>query len=382
LIFADKQVFKETYVPDKILHRDDAISKIQHILADFQRNAKPRNILCLGGLGTGKTAALRSICREPPKGVKAVFVNCAETNTQTRIFRAVLEQLGVTVKTGFPGDYYLGLFKAALPPRLILVFDEVDRLIQHRESEYEELFYTLMRTVDPKEVVLIMLTNKFNLETFLLHELDPKVRDTLPFERIEFPDYMASELNDIISARAEIGFNSSAYDSGTMAQIARIVYERGLRARGLIDLGRKAGEMAESKQHEKITEEDINTASIELLHGRSLEVINRLPPNLRAILAIILLKSPIIEEAYSQFKKTALGKDVTKNVFYGYLKELETFGLVEKKTISRGYGRGVMVRLSVADELRSMVADSLADTTTPPDQMNYHQPLPPLQPTI
>jgi cell division control protein 6 len=365
-IFADKQVFKERYVPDRILHREAAISKIQRILADFQRNAKPRNILCIGDLGTGKTVALRSICRDPPEGVKAVFVNCAEANTQTRIFRAVLEQLGVTVKTGFPGDYYLGLFKAALPPRLILVLDEIDKLIDHRASEYEALFYTLMRTVDPKEVVLVMLTNKFSLETFLIRELDSKVKDTLPFERVEFPDYVAPELNDIISARAQVGFKPSAYDSGTMAQIARIVYERGLRARGLMDLARKAGEVAESKGHEKITEEDVSVAGVELLHGRGLEVINRLPPNLRAILGYVLVKSPTIEDAYDSFKMTPLAHDTTKGMFYGYLKELEIFGVLEKKKVSLGNRKGVIVRLSVPSELTNIVYNSLQDTTATP----------------
>lgn len=364
-IFLDKQAFKESYVPDRILHRDAAISKIHRILADFQRNSKPRNILCIGDLGTGKTVVLRSFCREPPEGVKAVFVNCAEANTQTRIFRAVLEQLGVTVKTGFPGDYYLGLFKAALPSRLILVLDEIDKLIEHRASEYEELFYTLMRTIDPKEVVLVMLTNKFSLETFLIRELDSKVKDTLPFERVEFPDYIAPELNDIISARAKVGFKLSAYDAGTMAQIARIVYERGLRARGLMDLARKAGEIAESKEHEKITEEDVSVASVELLHDRGLEVIKRLPPNLRTILGYVLVKSPTIEMAYDAFKATPLAHDATRGMFYGYLKELELFGVLEKKRVSLGNRRGVIVKLNVPSELTSIVSNSLQDTTTP-----------------
>ena len=367
-IFADKQVFKESYVPDRILHREAAISKIQRILSDFQKNAKPRNILCIGDLGTGKTVALRSICRNPPEGVKAVFVNCSDANTQTRVFRAVLEELGVTVKTGFPGDYYLGLFKAALPRRLILILDEVDRLIDHRASEYEELFYTLMRTVDPKEVVLVMLTNKFSLEAFLVRELDSKVRDTLPFERVEFPDYIAPELNDIISARAQVGFKPAAYDTGTMAQIARIVYEGGLRARGLMDLARKAGEVAESKEHDKITEEDVSLASVELLHSQGLEVIERLPPNLRAILGYVLVKSPTIDDAYNSFKATPLAHDATKGMFYGYLKELETFGVLEKKKIS--HGRGVIVRLNVPSEVTNIVTESLLQDTTTPTARN------------
>jgi cell division control protein 6 len=373
-IFLDKQVFKETYVPEKILHRDEPISKMMRILGDFERNATPSPMLVIGDFGTGKTAALRSICRSPPPDVKAVFVNCSEVNTQTKVFTEVLEQLGVTVKTGFRGDYYLRLFKAALPPKLILVLDEVDKLIEHRDSEYVELFYTMTRTISTSKVAIVMLTNKFSLENFLKHELDPKVRETLRPERIEFPDYLAPELRDILQDRARVGFRPGTYDGtyqgapdplAITSRIASIVYEHGLRARGLMELARKTGETAEANDHQRITEEDVAVASVEILNEQGLEVINHLPLNRRIILANILLKSPTIQDAYDSFKANPLRKGVSMGTFYGYITELEVFGVVDKRKTGRGRGKGVFSRLTVPSDLTSVVANSLQDPSLP-----------------
>jgi Cdc6-like AAA superfamily ATPase len=78
---------------------------------------------------------------------------------------------------------------------------------------------------------------------------------------------------------------------------------------------------------------------------------------------MILLKSPTKQEAYELFKANPLGKGVSMGTFCGYVKELEVFGLVETRKISRGYQKGVFGRLKVPSDLASVVANSLQDTT-------------------
>ena len=172
-VFSDKRVFQLDYVPDRILHRDEQMSKIRSILVDLQKGVRPRNMLCVGDFGTGKTAVVRSMCRGPPTGVlpvgvAAVYVNCSEQNTQNRIIRCVLRDLGVPVKLGFPSDHYLQLFKESVADiaTLILILDEVDKLLERKDSGHEELFYTLSRSVN--NVVVVLLTNRMSLETTLL----------------------------------------------------------------------------------------------------------------------------------------------------------------------------------------------------------------------
>jgi len=360
-IFADKQVFQVDYVPNRILHRNEQIKSIQSILGDLNSGVRARNILCMGDFGTGKTAVVRSVCRDLPSTCKVVYVNCAEENTQSRIVRAILRQLGAPVKPGFPKDYYLQLLKdyVARHQYVILILDEVDKFVEKKDAESDGLFYTLSRSVN--NVVAILLTNRVSFEAGLFASLDARVKDTFRFERVEFGDYCAPELSDILADRCRVGLNPETYDRAIIAMMAGISYRRGLRARGIIDLARKAAEIAEAKGHRRIEEEDARQASSELSHERELEVVQRLPPIHRAILAKALLDSPTGSTAYEWYRKIApeyaVGSSLT--TFHTYLRELETLGLLMKTKHGRGRGKGLEMRLTIPHEIANVVAKSL-----------------------
>lgn len=351
------------------------------ILADLQRGVRPRNMLAVGEFGTGKTATVRSLCQpEPagilPPGVLVSYVNCSEENTQNRVIRTVLRTLGVEVKTGFPSDYYLQLLKEKLARVLSLVFilDEVDKLVEHKDSGYEELFYTISRSLN--NVVTILLTNRISLEATLLSGLDSRVRDTFRFERIEFGDYDAAELNSILTDRCRIGMRSGTYDVGFVAIIARKAYQAGLRARGLIDLARMAGEIADSHGSERITEDHVREGFQIQLHERELDIIKRLPPPQRALLGYVLLNSPTSTAAQKWLSSQAdqYGIGQSSSAYHRILKELETIGVVIKKKRGLGRGRGADMILTVTPELASIVRASLEKTTTPhPTSVSVNQ---------
>jgi len=360
-IFADKRVFQLDYVPDHILHRDQQIKEIRSILADLENDVRPRNILCLGDFGTGKTAVVRSTCRSLPSMCKVVYVNCAEENTQSRIIRAVLKQFDVSFKPGFPKDHYLQLFKDQLTrcQCAVLILDEADKFVERKDAECNELFYTLSRSVN--NVVTILLTNRVSFETGLMANLDARVRDTFRFERVEFGDYCAPELSDILAYRCRIGLNPDTYDRAIIAMMARISYSQGLRARGIIDLARKAAEIAEAKRHIRIEEEDVRQASTELSHERELEVVQSLPPIHRAILVKVMFGSPTATLLYRWYREIAPKYGVGQSLaaFHSYLKDLETMGLVRKEKYGRGRGKGVEMRLTVPSETSDIVLKSL-----------------------
>jgi len=379
-VFSNKRVFQLEYVPDRIIHRDVQISKIRGILADLDRSVRPRNMLCVGDFGTGKTAVVRSICRNL-QGVSVSYVNCNEQNTTNKVIRNVLRDLKATVKLlGLPSDYYLQCFKESVADvsSLILILDEADKLIERKGSNYEELFYTLGRSVT--NVVVILLTNRFSLEATLLSNLDSRVRDTFRLERVEFGDYDALDLINILTDRCQVGLNDKAYDAGIIASIARITFKRGMRARGLIDLARKAGEIAESHGHVTITQEDVRTAE-KLSEDSEMETIRTLTPPLRAILGYVFVHSPTTNVAYNWFRSYASERGLGQSLvtFHGYVKELDGMGLLRKDKYGRGRGRGVEMHLVIPQELRNAVEKSLtvdknnsyfAETTTPTPSSN------------
>jgi len=247
------------------------------------------------------------------------YINCAEENTRVKILRESLRQMkDEPVKSGFPSDYYLQWFKdeVARHRYVILILDEVDKFVEHKDSEFNELFYTLSRTVENE--VVIMLTNRASFETDFLSALDSRVKDTFYFERIEFGDYYANELMDILEDRAQTGLNPETYDKGTIATIAKTAYDQGLRARGLIKLARIAGEMAETKAHERIEEQDVKQATEQWTPEHDLDIIRRLPPPIRIILVDILVNAPLASVAYENYRKYAVknGTGESRPQFY------------------------------------------------------------------
>ena len=366
-IFLDKRVFQIQHVPNRIVHRERQISRIQFILKDLGQGVRARNILCIGDFGTGKTAVVRFICRDLPAGTCAVYTNCSDDNTSNRIFKAALRSLGVVVKSGFPKDHYLELLKETLKTRafLTLILDEVDKLVEKPDSDADEFFYTLMRTFD--NVVVVMLTNRVSLEATLAVGLDSRVKDTFRFERIEFEDYNAQELAEILADRCKVGFREGTYDAGIVAMISRAAYERGLRARGVIDLARKAGEIAEAERRLTITEQDVRLAVRETAGEREMNIIRHLPPVQHAILAFILAYSPTsggLLKWWSDYA-TIHHYGPSPVTLHGYIKELDTMGLVTREKRGLGRGRGVSMTTIVPPELVHLVSKSLEPEATP-----------------
>jgi cell division control protein 6 len=367
-IFRDKRVFHLEYVPDHIVHRDSQVSAIRRILADMENGVRPYHILGMGAYGTGKTAVVRSTCRNLGDGIRVVYVNCSEDNTQIEIYRQILTQLGIPTSTGFRVNYYLDLFKKTIAPLrfLLLILDEVDKFVERKDSDAESLFYTLSRSVF--NVVVIMLTNHASLESRLRTTLDSRVIDTFQWQRIEFSDYKAAELGEILEDRCMIGLREGTYDLGIAIMIAKKAYDKGLRARGVMKLARIAGEIAEENNHDAILEEDVRQAALNVTQEQEMAIIRDLPPPQRAILAHVLTNSPTNPEGEAWWAEWAPKHDLgpSRTRYQGYVKDLETQALINKTIRSLGRGRGHLTVLSVPPDLVSIVEASLrASEETP-----------------
>jgi cell division control protein 6 len=309
---------------------------------------------------------------EGRRGFTPVYVNCGEENTRLRIIRSVLKQLGVSAKDGFPGDYYERQFKEAVSKQrfVILVLDEVDKFTDRKDSESFELFYALSRLVP--NVATIMLTNRATFETDFQQTMDARVRDTFRWIRIEFPDYDATQLTDIVEDRCRVGFNPEAYDPGICGLIAALAYNRGGRARGALALAHKSAEIAEARQHSTILEADIREAADRLKQEQGQEIIRMLPPIERKILGFILVNHPTGGMAYNWYVTIAPehGAGTSLTSFYEYLNKLDTLNLIEKEKHGRGRGRGLEMDLSVPSQIKEAVRFSLELNTPTPTAAN------------
>src|SRR5208282_5920114 len=163
-IFKNKEVFQENHVPSRILFREEQFKQIDLVLKDLERGARPRNILGVGDMATGKTLVFKHAYARLP-ATSYVYVNCNQDKTQRNILTQILTGMGIQVKSGHPTTYYWSMLKKHQKQKhpLIVTLDEVDNFVEHRDSGYNEFFYNISREID--NIVITLLTNRLDFES-------------------------------------------------------------------------------------------------------------------------------------------------------------------------------------------------------------------------
>jgi cell division control protein 6 len=363
-IFLDKDLFEVDHVPDCILHRETQITEIKAILADTIR---PKNIVIIGGFGSGKTATIRHIGQDLPLGYRLVYLSCSTANTQARVYSGILTDLA-TSRSWLPLDEYRKLVEAELKKHryIILILDEADKFLRHRDSGADDFFYILSRHDEWRNVVAILVSNRIDIEPLLRKHLDPRTLDTFRWKRVEFTEYNAPELSDIGEDRMKKGLRDNAWDKDIIAKIALASYNQGLGARGVIDITREAGLRAEREERDKITPEDVREASNVDPYMR---FIQSLTPIDKTLVRIIFQQGPIQMqrlhgEYYPRIAETYGGGE-SLDVCERHVQKLATFGIVIRRQSGRGRGKGTETWVSIAPEMLSAVKKSLSGDTDP-----------------
>lgn len=347
-VFRRKEVFSLSWIPDKIFHRDEQIDALKNLLQDTHRGIKPRNCLLIGDYGTGKTLVAKVITEKfeqeaQTTKIKTHYINCSDNDTHTQIIRGILYQVDSEKgRSGFPTDTYQLWLKeyADQQDYVFLLLDEVDKVIFNKEGSCERLFYFLTRSLE--NVSLIMLTNKMGLSTYLQDNLDSRVRDTLRYQIIPFPDYGMGELSQILKDRCELGLNLAAWNMDVVMKISEYSHQNGLRARGLVDVTRTAGELADRSGVNFLKEDLIIRALEQVVNTQGENILEGLDPAGRVILCIVwTAHSPIdADMIYDKWVSAITGKGIatSRRMFCHHIKHLVDLDLL--LSIIRGKGRG------------------------------------------
>jgi cell division control protein 6 len=258
--------------------------------------------------------------------------------------------------TGWPTDRVYSTFFEAVDYHervVVIMLDEIDKLV---EKSGDDTLYNLSRMnseLETSRVSILGISNDLKFTEFL----DPRVKSSLGEEEIVFPPYDATQLRDILSARADIAFVENALSEDVIPLCAAFAAQEHGDARRALDLLRTAGELAERGQTERVDEDHVREAQEKIELDRVVEVVRTLPTQSKVVLfAVILLERNGAQnintgEVYNIYRRLCeeIDADVlTQRRVTDLISELDMLGIVNAVVVSKGrYGRTKEMNLSV-----------------------------------
>jgi cell division control protein 6 len=384
-IFRDKSLLQSNHIPDQILHREEQIKQIASILAPVLRGEKPSNLFLYGKTGTGKTLSINYVSEELQKRhkkennskLRVEYLNCKlkkVSDTEYRILAELIKKLGGEVpQTGLPTQAVYGKFIDLIDSErqlVVLVLDEIDQAVKKISSDF---LYNLTRLNSELSNTQICLVGISNNLTFL-DELDPRVRSSLSEEEIVFPPYNATQLQDILSKRAEKTFKENVLGDGVISKCAAFAAREHGDARRALDLLRIAGELCERDRSKKILIKHIDEANNKIERDKILDVISTEPRQFQLVLYSIIQLSeknkegPIftgdVYNLYSSLCSKSKTEVLTQRRVSDIIQEFDMLGIINVKVISKGRGgRTREIKLAISNNIvqkaKEIVRESL-----------------------
>jgi cell division control protein 6 len=367
MIIKQNDVWDETYLPEKILFRSEQLERIEYNLQGIFKYGRPRNILCLGDYGTGKTACVRYVLKqmedktaEKDISFKVHYFNCANFTqfgrsiTVNSIISDILLNNNIKgIYSTLSWDIKFDKFKNYIRnfTSFVLILDEVDLYLSQKRNDFQNLAYIISRSLPGTSLLLI--SNKFWVPYFL-QELDPRVVDTFTrrLTTIAFNEYSVEELYGILADRSKIGLYDGSYDENILEYISEISFERGLRARGIIDITREAALLAEKDDLDRIDFLHVNKAANISYEQELKKIIKTLDPPAVVILGLILNNGGTVveKEIFEEFKKrTENGEDnsgISRATFFNVVSRLKGMEIIRSEIKGKGKSRRAILHIN------------------------------------
>ncbi len=362
----NRDVLRPSYIPEKLLHRDEQIDQIASILVSAFRGDQPSNILIFGKTGTGKTATSKYMGKEikkaadtmpsAPKDVRYIYINCEIVDTQYGVLQNIgnrfIDDFDQRIPpTGWSTErvYNTLLENIDLGPKVVVVvLDEIDRFVY--KSGDDTLYHLTKINDDLKNAKLSLIGISNDLK--FTEMLDPRVRSRLSDEKIVFPPYDADQLKDILRQRSEIAFEESVIEESVIGLCAAVEAHEHGDARRALDLLRVAAELAERSKEEHVLEAHVIKAKNKIELDCVIEAVRTLPIQSKLVLLSILIgeengnNKQMTGDVYSTYRILArkAGKGLlTQRRVADLISELDMMGLVSARV--KSFGRGGRTRV-------------------------------------
>lgn len=383
-IFANKEVLRSSYTPENLPHRETQVNHMASILVDALKEKTPSNIFVYGKTGTGKTAVVNYIGNELRKtgdglnkSVNCIYINCDIVDTSYRVLTHIANMIisdwdSRLPITGLPTDEVYNTLMEQMEARggvTTIVLDEIDKLFYKSGDGVLYTLLTMASTLKNAKSHIIGISNDLKFREFL----DPRVKSRLGEEEIIFEPYNATQLQDILSARAKLAFNENALDSNVIPLCAAIAAQENGDARMALDLLRESAELAEREGGRTVTEKNVRKAQSKIERDRISEVIHTLPMQTKLVLLSIMMDEESRENGvdittgevytrYSFLSKQVDTAPLTQRRITELISELDMLGIINARVVSFGRGgrtRLIQLNVSIPDVKAVMEKDDM-----------------------
>jgi cell division control protein 6 len=263
-LFKNRDLFELDHIPEHFAHRESQMNSLKFCVRPALQGGRPINALCLGQPGTGKTTAISKLFEEieaHSSKVIPVYVNCQMDYTRYSIFYQLYKKVtghtppssGISFKRIFEK---VSEYSADNDQVLVVALDDINYLFH--EKEVDHVLYSLLRaheTCPGARMGVIAILS----EPTLRYVFDPRVASIFQAEEIPFPLYMRTEIRDILSKRAQLGFYPGVISEDLLEKIVDYTETSGDLRVG-IDLLKRSGLSAERRASKSISVEDIESS--------------------------------------------------------------------------------------------------------------------------
>lgn len=268
-IFRTKEPFKDEFVPERILERDDVFEEYANHLQDIVDGFGAPNLFIYGGSGLGKTAMTEKMVEfleqeTDDAGIQltVITVNCNKNSSTYGVIRRIVNSL-YKDETYFNQGHHHEFLWEKIYERMdeiggdfLIILDEIDQLGEDDTLLYEFPRARSIGEIDNSRVGLIGISNN----RLYRDNLRTRVKSTLCESEIEFNPYDASELNNILRYYADLAFKDGVLDDQVVPLCAAMTAQETGDARLGLDLLETAGDMARSEEETRVTEDHVKQA--------------------------------------------------------------------------------------------------------------------------
>ena len=385
-IFVQKELLEINHLPDegRIVGRDEEIQNLANAVNPAIFGQSPSNVLIYGKTGTGKSLCAKHVSRRlvstaHNEGVAATFayVDCAQDSTETQAVQTIAASLNDQSRTGIKvpdkgiatSTYYKRFWTILddLYDVVLIILDEIDKL------EDDDILMQLSRAgeagkIDSCKIGVIGISNKIKYKE---EQLNERVKSSLCEREFVFPPYDGPQLNHIMEARKD-AFRDGVLEDGVIPKASALAAREHGDARQAIDILRYAGEIAQSRGADRVTEEFVVDARERAETDRFRELIRGSTPHSRYVLQALTVLS-LNEDNQDGFRTTEV-YDVYKEIcrqessdtlslrrVRDLLKEHAFLDIIEQSRRSGGSAEGSYTNHKLLED-PAVVRDVLADT--------------------